>query len=133
MISYIGKIFISLAVFEIDHLEYALSFLEQNVGLFVLIFLDEFVCNISKLEQKQRDLILVDLDLLVVELVERVILLGGCGLFFCLFWLLFDFGAVNRGSFLHCRLIFERIYSSFGRINLFRCNVLERGTRLSRF
>ena len=91
--------------------------------------------NVSQLGEQDWYFILVDLDLLVVELVERVVLVGGCSLFrIYLFWFLLNFWSVNHGSsFLDCRVILEGINSSLRWIDLLGSDVLERGTRLSRF
>ena len=59
----------------ITYLKNSLSLLQKYQRFLIVLALDEVVCRVSELCEDDGDLVLVDLDLLVVHLVERVALL----------------------------------------------------------
>ena len=66
VVGYISKVPISLAMIQIDDFKNTLSLLKQYISLLILILFNKLISNISQLKQKQRNLILIHLDLFVV-------------------------------------------------------------------
>lgn len=50
MIGNVGEVSVSFAVFQVHYLQDALRFLQEDVGLFVLVLLDELVGDVGQLE-----------------------------------------------------------------------------------
>ena len=57
---------------NLTYLEHAFGLLEQYERFFVVFALDKVVGCVGELSKDDRDLVLINLDLLIVHLVERV-------------------------------------------------------------
>jgi len=62
----VREVLVSLAVLQVNYLKHTLCLLKKDIRFLILVFLYEFVSYISQLHQKERDLVLIYLDLFVI-------------------------------------------------------------------
>ena len=99
----VGEVAVPLAVVQVHHLQHALRLLQQHVRLLPLVLLYELVRDVSQLQQQQRNLILVDLDLFIIKPMKRIILIS------CMFsWSLVNWLTIGISRLLLWFLRFRR-------------------------
>jgi hypothetical protein len=62
----VSKVAVSLAVVQVHDLKYTLRLLQQHIGFFVLVLLDELEGNVGEFKQEEGDFVLVYFDFFVV-------------------------------------------------------------------